>query len=42
MPITVVRCSLDRCREPAAYKIAALWSDVRAELADRFPEGATS
>ena len=27
MPITIVRCSLDRCREPAAYKIAALWSD---------------
>ncbi len=25
-----------------AKKIAALWTDVRAELADRFPEGATS
>ena len=29
MSITVVRCSLDGCREPAAYKIAALWSDGR-------------
>lgn len=27
MPITIVRCALDRCREPATYKIAALWSD---------------
>ena len=29
MSITVVRCSLDGCREPASYKIAALWSDGR-------------
>ena len=27
MPITVVRCSLSGCSEPAAYKIAAQWSD---------------
>jgi hypothetical protein len=27
MPMTVVRCSLSRCSEPAAYKIAAQWSD---------------
>jgi hypothetical protein len=27
MPTTVVRCSLGGCREPAAYKIAATWSD---------------
>jgi hypothetical protein len=27
MSITVVRCSLPGCTEPAAYKIAALWSD---------------
>jgi hypothetical protein len=27
MRITVVRCSLPDCREPAAYKIAAQWSD---------------
>jgi hypothetical protein len=27
MPITVVRCSLPGCTEPAAYKIAAQWSD---------------
>jgi hypothetical protein len=27
MPITVVRCSLPYCNEPAAYKIAAQWSD---------------
>ena len=27
MPMTVVRCSLSRCAEPAAYKIAAQWSD---------------
>ncbi len=27
MPMTVVRCSLARCSEPAAYKIAAQWSD---------------
>jgi hypothetical protein len=26
MPITVVRCSLRGCNEPAAYKIAAQWS----------------
>jgi hypothetical protein len=26
MPNTVVRCSLDRCSEPAAYKIAAQWT----------------
>ena len=26
MPITVVRCSLPYCHEPAAYKIAAQWS----------------
>ncbi len=29
MSITIVRCSLDRCKEPAAYKIAAQWSDGR-------------
>jgi hypothetical protein len=27
MPTTVVRCSLSPCGEPAAYKIAAQWSD---------------
>ncbi len=27
MPMTVVRCSLPHCAEPAAYKIAAQWSD---------------
>jgi hypothetical protein len=27
MPITIVRCSLPHCHEPAAYKIAAPWSD---------------
>ena len=27
MPITVVRCSLPNCAEPAAYKISAQWSD---------------
>ena len=27
MSITVVRCSLEGCPEPAAYKIAAQWSD---------------
>lgn len=27
MPTTVVRCSLPDCHEPAAYKIAAPWSD---------------
>lgn len=27
MPITVVRCGLWNCHEPAAYKIAAQWSD---------------
>lgn len=27
MPKTIVRCSADGCREPAAYKIAAQWSD---------------
>lgn len=27
MPTTVVRCSLSRCGEPAAYKVAAQWSD---------------
>jgi hypothetical protein len=27
MPTTIVRCSLPRCHEPAAYKIAAQWSD---------------
>ncbi len=26
MPLTVVRCSLHNCKEPAAYKIAAQWS----------------
>ncbi len=26
MPITVVRCSLSGCAEPASYKIAAPWS----------------
>jgi hypothetical protein len=29
MPITIVRCSLFRCHEPAVYKIAAHWSDGR-------------
>ena len=29
MPITVVRCSLEHCKEPAAYKVAAQWSDGR-------------
>ena len=27
MPRTVVRCSLEGCRAPAAYKIAADWSE---------------
>ncbi|MDR3633895.1 MAG: hypothetical protein P4L84_08830 [Isosphaeraceae bacterium] len=27
MPTTIVRCNLDGCRAPAAYKIAATWSD---------------
>ena len=27
MSVTVVRCSLPACVEPAAYKIAAQWSD---------------
>lgn len=27
MPTTVVRCSLPGCAEPAAYKVAANWSD---------------
>ena len=27
MPITVVRCSMPGCREPATYKVAAPWSD---------------
>jgi hypothetical protein len=27
MPITVVHCTLAGCAEPAAYKIAAMWSD---------------
>ena len=27
MPITFVRCSLPDCSAPAAYKIAAQWSD---------------
>ena len=27
MSTTVVRCSLDGCLEPAAYKVAAYWSD---------------
>jgi hypothetical protein len=27
MRTTVVRCSLSDCHEPAAYKIAAQWSD---------------
>ncbi|MHC5541693.1 hypothetical protein ACYOEI_26030 [Singulisphaera rosea] len=26
MPNTVVRCAYSGCQEPAAYKIAALWS----------------
>ena len=29
MSTTVVRCSLAGCAEPAAYKIAAMWSDGR-------------
>jgi hypothetical protein len=29
MSETIVRCSLDGCREPAAYKIAAPWSGGR-------------
>jgi hypothetical protein len=29
MPITVVRCGLPGCAEPAAYKVAAHWSDGR-------------
>ncbi len=33
MPLTVVRCSLAGCVEPAAYKIAAHWTDGKtAEL----------
>lgn len=33
MPVTVVECSQSDCHEPAAYKIAAPWSDGRfAEL----------
>ena len=27
MSITIVRCSLSNCHEPAAYKIAAQWSN---------------
>jgi len=27
MPITVVQCMLADCHQPAAYKIAAMWSD---------------
>ena len=27
MPTTVVRCTIDGCLEPAAYKVAAFWSD---------------
>ncbi len=27
MPTMIVRCSLPGCHEPAAYKIAAQWSD---------------
>ena len=27
MPMTVVRCSVPDCHEPANYKIAAPWSD---------------
>jgi hypothetical protein len=29
MRLTVVRCSLPNCSEPAAYKIAAQWSNGR-------------
>jgi hypothetical protein len=29
MSTTVVRCSQPSCREPAAYKVAAPWSDRR-------------
>ncbi|MFO0950387.1 MAG: hypothetical protein U0835_04410 [Isosphaeraceae bacterium] len=29
MHVTVVRCSLEGCRQPASYKIAAQWSDGR-------------
>lgn len=29
MPLTVVRCTLPHCEEPAAYKIAAQWTDGR-------------
>lgn len=29
MSPTVVRCSMPSCREPAAYKVAAPWSDGR-------------
>jgi hypothetical protein len=26
MPVTIIRCSLEDCREPAHYKLAAQWS----------------